>query len=34
LRKSPQNLTAKQWIANELKAKKRTWVLKITYLNI
>jgi predicted kinase len=24
LRKSPQNLTAKQWIANELKAKKRT----------
>jgi len=34
LRASPQNLTAKQWIANELKAKKRIWVLKITYLNI
>ena len=24
LRASPQNLTAKQWIANELKAKQRT----------
>jgi len=30
LRASPQNLTAKQWIANELKAKQRTWDLKIT----
>jgi len=30
LRTSPQNLTAKQWIANELKAKQRTWDLKIT----
>jgi len=28
LRASPQNLTAKQWIANELKAKQRTWDLK------
>jgi len=34
LRVTPQNLTAKQWIANELQAKKRIWVLKITYLNI
>jgi len=34
LRQTPQNLTAKQWIANELQAKKRIWVLKITYLNI
>jgi len=29
LRSTPQNLTAKQWIANELQAKKRIWVLKI-----
>jgi len=28
LRSTPQNLTAKQWIANELQAKKRIWVLK------
>jgi len=25
LRATPQNLTAKQWIANELQAKKRIW---------
>jgi len=28
LRATPQNLTAKQWIANELQAKKRIWDLK------
>jgi len=30
LRASPQNLTAKQWIAKEIEAKKRIWDLKIT----